>query len=93
MSQAPLAERVAKTRAKKTKDGLCSSCMKRKAGGTPAKDLCKVCYKAHINYLRERYDERRAKGLCVQCGEPAGGAYLCEPHAEARAARRAKSGR
>ena len=28
---------------------------------------------------RKRYDERRARGLCTDCGEPSHGASRCEP--------------
>ena len=31
---------------------------------------------------RRRYEERRAKGLCTSCGEPAQGASRCSPCAE-----------
>lgn len=85
------AARVAAVRAKRLEDGLCSSCMKRPAG-SPAKDLCASCYVDHVAYLKQRYEERRAAGLCVQCGKKADG-YLCEKHAEARRKRRQRSGR
>lgn len=83
--------RTRKLRAKRVAKGICSSCLKNPVG-SPAKDLCAGCYVEHINYLRRRYEERRAAGQCVQCGAPAGGAYLCEKHAAARRKRRQRTG-
>lgn len=39
--------------------------------------------KATVSRKMARYNERKAKGLCTKCGEPAGKTNLCEAHREA----------
>lgn len=73
------------TRATRTREGLCSVCLSRRASAGHA--TCRGCRARTNEYSAQRYAERRAAGRCVRCGLDATG-YLCELHAEERRARR-----
>lgn len=69
-------------------NGKCSRCGKARAG-SGSDWLCAECLAydrqhnrqraaTHNEYLRSRYYERRAAGLCVRCGNPAEGKAQCQ---------------
>lgn len=62
------------------RQGACLSC------GAEAAEGRKLCAE-HLRYQREHHAElraeRKAAGLCIQCGLPAGAANLCELHLRA----------
>lgn len=78
---------AATTRAARTADGKCAVCLARPASAKHP--TCATCRKAIATYGLTRYKARRKAKVCVQCGEPSEGAYLCETHAERRRKRRA----
>ena len=75
------------TRAARVRAGKCAACLRRRS--TRGHATCRPCRDAMRARSADSYDERRRAGLCTCCGAPADG-YLCEPHAAARRARRAK---
>ena len=68
--------------------GLCSNCGKRPA--LPGRKVCAECrdkrrainakaYRSRAAEQRKTYHNRKAAGLCVRCGKPAGnGQTMCE---------------
>lgn len=64
---------------------LCPVCVRRKP--SPGHATCRPCLKRMREYSATRYSQRRAQGLCKQCGQPADG-YLCEEHAALRRSQR-----
>lgn len=79
----------ATTRATRTEAGKCAVCLRRWA--TAPHPTCRRCREAIAEYGAKRYKARRKDKICSRCGAAAAG-YLCETHAEARRARRAKNG-
>lgn len=86
------AERTRELRKERRENNLCIQCgaiMRIDNGGTLSCDACRLKtrakYDIHKEYIRDynrkRHAERKAKGLCVSCNEPAiPGMTRCEKH-------------
>lgn len=75
-----------KFEARKFLRGICANCQ---AGKLPGKSLCAECLRATSLRVKRLRTERKAAGLCIQCGRRRGrkgtGTY-CKAHAARKAA-------
>lgn len=64
--------------------GLCGVCGVNPRVAETSK--CSLCHAAIVEFQAKRVKSRRAKRLCVRCGDPAGKRSLCQRHLDAAAA-------
>jgi hypothetical protein len=74
----------AKWRAATRARGLCIGGCHRPIDRERSRSYCGTCLDAKGDRDNHRHAERRALGLCRQCGAPANGKAYCPPHAMAK---------